>query len=95
VKLAQDRGIKIYTIAVGDDFNPALLETIAAQTGGKSYSAVNETELAEVYDAINTMENSLIKSQQFFKKEYFYQYALLLAFLFLSFYIIRRFRGGT
>ena len=95
VKLAQERDIKIYTVAVGDDFNPALLQTISEQTGAKSYAAVNEAELVDVYADIDKMENSLIKSQQFFKKEYFYQYALLLAFLFLSFYIIRRFRGGT
>jgi Ca-activated chloride channel homolog len=93
VKIAQEQGIKIYTIAVGDDFNPAVLQEIAAQTGGKSFAALNEDELAGVYEEINTMESSQIKSQQFLKKEYFYQYVLLAAFFLLSFYILRRFKG--
>lgn len=93
VKIAQEQNIKIYTIAVGDDFNPALLQEIASQTGGKSYSAVNEDELKDVYEQINKMESSQIKSQQFLKKEYFYQYILVLVFFLLSFYILRRFRG--
>ncbi len=93
VALAQQRDIKIYTIAVGDDFNPALLQEIASQTGGKSYAAVNEDELKTVYEQINVMEDSEIKSQQFLKKEYFYQYVLLLAFALLSYYILSRFRG--
>lgn len=93
VKIAQEKGIKIYTIAVGDDFNPAVLQEIAAQTGGKSFSALNEEELQGVYDEINTMESSQIKSQQLLKKEYFYQYVLVFAFFLLSFYILRRFKG--
>lgn len=93
VALAQQRNIKIYTIAVGDDFNPALLQEIASQTGAKSYAAVNEDELKTVYEEINMMENSEIKSQQFLKKEYFYQYVLLLAFALLAYYILSRFRG--
>jgi len=93
VKLAQDRQIKIYTIAVGDDFNPALLQEIADQTGGKSYLAVNEDELKEVYNEINKMESSDIKSQQFLKKDYYYQYVLFFTFFLLVIYILRRFRG--
>ncbi len=93
VKLAIERNIKIYTIAVGDDFNPALLQEISLQTEGKSYSAKNEEELKEVYEAINKMESSLIKSHHYLKKEYFFQYALLLAFAFMLLYLLHRFRG--
>lgn len=93
VKLAQEKGIKIYTIAVGDDFDPAVLHEIASETGGKSFAAVNEEELKEVYEQINAMESSKIKSRQFLKKEYYYHYFLLLAFTLLAFYILRRFRG--
>lgn len=93
VAIAQKQGIKIYTIAVGDDFNPALLREISSETGGRSYAAVNEEELSGVYEQINEMESSQIKSQNFLKKEYFYHYLLLLAFVLLSFYILRRFRG--
>lgn len=94
VKLAKERGIKIYTIAVGDDFNPALLQEISSQTGGSSFSAVNEEELTEVYEQIDKMESSDVKSHQFLKKDYFYQYFLLIAFFLLSFYILVRFRGS-
>jgi len=93
VKIAQENNIKIYTVAVGDDFNPALLQEIALQTGGKSYAAVNEEELKDVYEQINTMESSQIKSQQFLKKEYYYQYVLIFVFFLLSLYILKRFRG--
>ncbi len=93
VALAQQREIKIYTIAVGDDFNPALLQEIAAQTGGKSYAAKNEEELSDVYEDINQMESSQIKSQQFLKKEYFFHYALLIGFVLLVYYMSTRFRG--
>lgn len=93
VKIAQEQNIKIYTIAVGDDFNPALLQEIALETGGQSYAAINEDELKEVYEQINKMESSQIKSQQFLKKEYYYQYVLILAFFLLSFYVLRRFRA--
>lgn len=93
VSIAQERGIKIYTIAVGDDFDPAVLKEIASQTGGKSYAAVNEDELSEVYEQIDKLESSQIKSQHFLKKEYYYHYLLLIAFVLLSFYILRRFRG--
>ncbi|MDF1881138.1 VWA domain-containing protein [Sulfurimonas sp. MAG313] len=93
VKLAQKRDVKIYTIAIGNDFSPALLEEIAHATGGKSYVAVNEEELKEVYAEINEMENSEIKSHQFLKKDYYYQYILIMTFFLLVAYVLRRFRG--
>lgn len=93
VAIAQEKGIKIYTIAVGDDFDPALLQEISSETGGKSYAAANEEELSGVYAQIDQMESSQIKSQNFLQKEYYYHYLLLLAFALLSFYTLRRFRG--
>jgi Ca-activated chloride channel homolog len=93
VKLAKERNVKIYTVAVGDDFNPALLEEISQQTGAKSYAAVNEDELKEVYEDINKMESSKIKSHHYLKKEYFYHYLLLVSFALMLFYLLRRFRG--
>ena len=93
VKLAQKSDIKIYTIAVGTDFNPAVLKEIASETGGESYIAVNEEELQEVYAQINKMESSQIKSAQFLKKDYYYQYILVATFFLLVFYILRRFKG--
>ena len=95
VKLAITKKIKIYTIAVGDSFNPALLKEIADETGGKSYSANNEDELKMVYDEINKMESSKIRSHHYLKKEYFYQYVLLAAFAFMFLYLLRRFRGSA
>jgi len=93
VVLAKERNIKIYTIAVGEDFNPALLKEISKETGGKSFAAVNEDELKEVYSQIDKLESSRIKSHQFLKKEYYYQYILVFTFFILVFYILRRFRG--
>ncbi len=95
VKLAIEKKIKIYTIAVGDDFNPALLKEIAKETGAEAYSEKNEDELKEVYEAINKMESSQIKSHHYLKKEYFFQYALLLAFVLMLLYLLRRFKGSA
>ena len=93
VAIAQEHGIKIYTIAVGDDFNPAVLQEIALATDGKSYSAKNEDELKDVYAQIDSMESSQIKSEQFLNKEYYYHYLLMLAFSLLVVHILSRFRG--
>ncbi len=89
VGIAKEKGVKIYTIGIGEkgEFDQGLLEMIARESGGKHFSAYNSEELQEVYEAINTLERSAIKSREYLKKEYYYTYVLLGAFILLLYYI--------
>jgi len=78
IKRAQKYGIKVYTVGIGGygDFNEAVLNEIAKQTGGKFYQATSKQQIQAIYDEINSLEKSEIKTDKFVKKEYFYQYPL-------------------
>jgi len=87
--------IKVYTIAVGNkgEADNALLEKIAKESGGVFFGASNAKELLSVYEEIDTLETSKIKSREYLHKEYYYQLFLLLSLLplLLLFYLkVRR-----
>ena len=94
MELVKNEGIKVYTIAVGnkDEADSALLEKIANESGGEFFGASNAKELAEVYQKIDTLESSKIKSREFAQKEYYYQYFVLFASLLLLFLLLRGMR---
>jgi Ca-activated chloride channel family protein len=81
VALAQEQEVKIYTIGIGKkgDYDEELLSTIAKVSGGKSFFASSANELANVYDEIETLEPSEIRSEQYFNKEQYFSYLLFLA----------------
>lgn len=70
ISIAQELGIKIYTIGIGarrmnnspfaqffdEGPNQQLLEAIATATGAKCYMASTQQELQQVYNAINALE---------------------------------------
>ncbi|MDO4224304.1 MAG: VWA domain-containing protein [Bergeyella zoohelcum] len=58
---------------------PILLD-IARKTGGKYYRATSNIQLKEVYDEINKMEKSDIKSSQIYNYEEYFRWFLLIAF---------------
>lgn len=87
-KLAAEKGIKIYTIAIADA-DSALMEKIAQESGGKYYSAQNASELQNVYDEINALESSKIKSSQYKVKNYLYQSVVLIAVAILLLLVYR------
>jgi Ca-activated chloride channel family protein len=78
-------GVKIYTIGIGkkSDYDTSLLETIAKKTGGKSYSASNTSQLSKVYEAINSLEPSPIRSENYLNKKLLISLPLSLAFVLL------------
>jgi Ca-activated chloride channel homolog len=82
VTMAADKGIKIYTIGMGSngEFDSGLLGEIASKSGGQYFWASNKEELKEIYEEIDTLEKSTIKSKDYLLKEYYYYYLLLLAF---------------
>ncbi len=88
VQLAVDANIKIYTIAISDDkVDSTLLERIATESGGAYFFAADSDELKNIYDEIDALESSKIKSSEYIQKEYLYRYPLIAAF-FLMLYLL-------
>ncbi len=71
VKKAKELNIKIYTIGVGkkSDYDVAMLEKIAKETGAKSFSAKSKEELKMVYREIEKLEPSPIRSENYLNKK--------------------------
>ena len=94
VKLANDKNVKIYTIGIGDgEADSALLKEMALKTGGHFYVAKNDDELKKVYNQIDKLESSKIKSREFLLKEYFYEIFLLLASGLILFLLFREIKN--
>lgn len=94
-KLAHEKNIKIYTIGIGKkgEADEALLNKIASESGGHFYQASSAKELQDVYENIDELESSKIKSKEHILKEFYFFIPLLLAgalVLFLLFREIRR-----
>jgi Ca-activated chloride channel family protein len=70
----QKNKIKLYTIGIGKkgEFDNALLSQLAMDGGGKFFTASDERELQGVYDEIDTLERSSIKSEKHTFKEHYY-----------------------
>jgi Ca-activated chloride channel family protein len=91
VVLAKEQGVNIYTIAIGKkgEADAALLTEIARQSGGHFYYASNASELKKVYENIDTLEDSKIKSREYLLKDYYYEVFLLLATVLLLYLVYR------
>lgn len=94
IKLAQDENIKIYSIGMGNkgEADEALLRKIADESGGEFFSAASAKELKGVYEKIDELESSKIKSREYLLKNYYYHLFLLLALGFLLFLLYREIR---
>lgn len=93
--LAQHRGVKIYTIGIGEQksYNADMLKYIAKESGGEFFSASDKHILKKVYSYIDELEKSSLRSRDYLKKEYLFIYPLSLAILFLTLFIYFRFRS--
>jgi Ca-activated chloride channel family protein len=89
--LAKEENIKIYTIGMGNrgEADEALLKKIADESGGEFFYATNAKELKEIYEHIDELESSKIKSRDYLLKEYNYYLFLLIALLLLL-YLLKR-----
>ena len=96
INTAKKYGIKVYTVGVGSagDFNPAVLQKIASQTGGKYFSANTISGLKNIYATINKLEKSEIKANKYVKKTYYFQYILVWTLLFILIYLFANNRGN-
>lgn len=94
VKVAKEKNIKIYTIAMGSEgeADEALLEKIALDTDGQFFRATNAKELQEIYEEIDILESSKIKSREYLLKDYYYSLLLFLALGFLAYLFIKEMR---
>lgn len=94
VSLAKDKGVKIYTIGIGqeNEYDIALLKRIAKDSDGMFFPAKNIEELRAVYSKIDLLEPSSIRSRAYLIKEYYFYWPLVLAFgtLFLLFHRSQR-----
>ena len=97
VKKAKALGIKVYTIGIGkkSDYDVALLETIAKESGAKSYAASSAKALSEIYEEINTLEPSAIRSENYLNQRLLILAPLLLVFVLLLFWVLLLKRGET
>ena len=91
VILAQEKGVKVYTIGIGkkSDYDIPLLNSIAKDSGAKSFFCQNSDELKEVYDEISKLEPSPIRSEEYLNQVSFFVYPLALAMLLLLLLILR------
>lgn len=94
IELAKEQDIKIYTIGMGNrgEADEALLQKIANESGGDFFYAESAKKLKEVYEKIDALESSKIKSREYLLKDYYYWAALLLASAILLFLLYREAR---
>jgi Ca-activated chloride channel homolog len=92
VENAKKMGIKIYTIGVGNskDFDENLLRKIAKDTGAKMFTAKDEEQLVNVYNTLDSLEPSPIRSQNFLNKQMLFAYPLAFAVLLLLYILSKR-----
>ncbi len=92
IKRAKKYKVKVYTIGIGSrgDYNPYVLKKIAQETGGKFFEADSVRKLKMIYNTINQLEKSELKTDKYVSKSYFYQYPLMIAgVLLLILFLIR------
>jgi Ca-activated chloride channel homolog len=71
-------GIKVYAIGIGEkgDYNGEALHKIANETGGKFYEANTKEKINQIYEQIDKLEKSEIKTNSYERKTYLFQYPL-------------------
>jgi Ca-activated chloride channel family protein len=86
VRHAKKAGVKIYTIGIGKpgDYDAALLQKIATETGGKAFFATDAEALRSVYESIEQLEPSPIRSESYLNQRLLIAYPLWAALLLLA-----------
>jgi len=89
VEQAKKEGVKIYTIGVGKAYDAKLLKQIANETDAKMFAAKDAATLAKIYDELDRLEPSKIKSQNYLNKKMLYIYPLTAALFLLAMLLYR------
>ena len=94
INLAKSKKIKVYTIGIGDEknYDKKVLEYISSKTFAKSFSAKDKQELKKVYEEIDRLLKSKIRSENYVDKRYIYTPILLISIL-LSLYLLFKEEG--
>jgi Ca-activated chloride channel family protein len=87
IKKLKKEHIKVYTIAIGGDVDLNVLKKIAHTTHGKFYIASSFKDLKSIYNDINKLTKSNIKSNIQILNTYYYQYPLILALILFLIYL--------
>lgn len=92
IEMVRKNNIRLYTIGIGikGEFDNALLAQLARDGKGKFFAATNAKELQEVYDEIDSMERSRIKSAPNILEDHYFQWFLAPALLILGLILWRR-----
>jgi len=96
VQQAKEKGIKIYTIGLGkkSDYDSALLDTIAKESGGKSYAASSAEALEAIYKEIDTLEPSAIRSENYLNQKLLIAEPLGIVFVLLLLWVLWQIKAG-
>jgi Ca-activated chloride channel homolog len=97
VASAVQDGIKIYTIGIGkpSDYDAPLLERIAQESGGKAFGASDAEALSAVYDEIDSLEPSPLRSNERINVRPLYALPLLAAMVLMTMLLLRGFGKRT
>jgi len=91
IKTLKQEHIKVYAIGLGMEVDAKALENIAQNTNGKFFwirSTNNlKNELKQVYNTIDKLEKSTIKTKTVIQKHYFFEYPLIIALLFFIWFL--------
>jgi len=80
--------IKVYAIGIGRSINSKDLENIAKSTGGKFFWIQNANELKNVYNTINKLEKSNLKTKITIQKIYYFEYPLIIGIILFLIFLI-------
>ena len=90
IEMAKKENIKVYPIGIGNEYNQKVLVKIAKETGGVAFGASNAKELKSIYEKIDALEKSDIKTETFSYQKYYYFYPLFIALISLMLYVYIR-----
>ncbi|ADV45546.1 vWA domain-containing protein [Nitratifractor salsuginis] len=96
-RLISDSDIKLYTIGIGSyrDFDAPYLKALAQAGHGRFFAASDRRSLQKIYEAIDRLETSKIKSKRVVQHRYLYIYPLFVAILAWLFFIYLRSAKGV
>jgi Ca-activated chloride channel family protein len=88
--------IKLYTIGIGSyrDFDARYLKKLAHAGKGKFFAASNKETLEQIYDEIDKLEATKIKSKKIVQHTYLYIYPLFAAIIALLLFLYLRTARG-
>ncbi|MFK5937047.1 MAG: VWA domain-containing protein [Sulfurimonas sp.] len=91
-KLAKSKNVKVYSIGIGKEgsYDKKLLKQIAQDSNAKVFEAHNATELENIYDELDLLEPSKIRSENYLNKHMLYTLPLLLASFLFLFILLKR-----